>query len=382
MNYLASSKMHVTRVAASSRPAVPSALLTLLILGLFVAAALVISPPRALSAERYNVRGSEVSIYNLAGQVSVVPHTGTDVVVELIRGGPDAERLTIESGSRGERQTLRVIYPGSRIVYRKLGTGSSTNLRVRRDGTFGDGGAELMGLGNRVTIAGGGRGTEAFADLRILVPAGKSVNVYLGAGGATASDVKADLRLDTSAGAVECHGTRGSLEVDTGSGSVEVRAAQGNVRIDTGSGNVVAEDMSGGTIKIDTGSGSVAVNGAKASSLEIDTGSGSVIVGNLDSPGVLIDTGSGRVSVELVRDPETIKIDTGSGDVMVRLPSSYGAQFEFQTGSGGIEIDLPHSLTRREHGYMRGRIGAGGGTINVDTGSGSIQVLGTGRSGS
>ncbi len=382
MNALPSRKMHVTDVATAPRPAVPGALLTLLILGLFVVAVLVVSPPIALSAEQYNLRGTDVSIYNLAGQVSVVPYKGTDVVVELARGGPDAQRLTVESGEKGDRQTLRVIYPGNRIVYRKFGTGSTTNLRVRRDGTFGDGGAELMGMGNRVTIAGGGRGTEAFADLRILVPAGKSVHVYLGAGGATASDVKADLRIDTSAGAVECHGTRGSLDVDTGSGSVEVRAAQGDVRIDTGSGNVVAEDMSGGTIKIDTGSGSVAVNGAKTASLHVDTGSGSVMAGNLDAPDVLIDTGSGRVSVELVRNPETIKIDTGSGDVMVRLPSSYGAQFEFQTGSGGIDIDLPHSLTKREQGYMRGRIGDGGGTINVDTGSGSIQVLSTGRSGS
>ncbi len=381
MKTMASSKLLVVRAATAPRPALPGAVLTLLVLGLFIAAALVISPPIALSAEQYTVRGSDISIYNLAGQVSVVPSRGSEVVVELTRGGPDAERLVVESGSKGDRQTLRVIYPGNRIVYRKLGAGSSTHLRVRRDGTFGDGGAELMAMGGRVTIAGNGRGTEAFADLRILVPNRKNVHVFLGAGGATASDVKADLRLDTSAGAVECHGTRGSLDVDTGSGSVEVRAAQGSVTIDTGSGNVLAEDLSGGTIKIDTGSGSVAVNGAQTSSLEIDTGSGSVMVSHLDSPGVMIDTGSGRVSVQLVRDPDTIKIDTGSGDVMVRVPSSCGAEFEFQTGSGGIDIDLPHSLTRREHGYMRGRIGDGGGTINVDTGSGSIHVLSSGRSG-
>ena len=382
MKALASSKIHVARVAAATRPALPAAVIAFLILALLVAAALVVSPPMALSAEQYNVAGSDVSIYNLAGQVSVVPYRGSDVVVELTRGGPDAERLMIESGSKGDRQTLRVIYPGSRIVYRKLGAGSSTNLHVRRDGTFGDGGKELMGVGSRITIAGNGRGTEAFANLRILVPTGKNVHVYLGAGGATASDVKADLRIDTAAGAVECSGTRGSLDVDTGSGSVEVRAAQGSVNIDTGSGNVVVEDLSGGTIKIDTGSGSVAVNGAQTSSLEIDTGSGSVMVAHLDSPGVLIDTGSGRVSVQMTRDPETIRIDTGSGDVMVRVPSSCGAQFEFQTGSGGIDIELPHSLTKRKHGYMRGRIGDGGGSINVDTGSGSIHVLASGRSGS
>jgi len=381
MKSLASSKMHMTRVTAVPRPAVPAALLTLVILGLFVAAALVVSPPIALSAERFDVSGSDVSIYNLAGRVAVVPHRGTNVVVELTRGGPDAERLTIESGPKGDRQTLRVIYPGNRIVYRKLGFGSSTNLRVRRDGTFSDGNVELLGLGNRVTIAGGGRGTEAFADLRILVPSGKNVHIYLGAGAATASDVSADLRIDTSSGGVECHGTRGSLDVDTGSGSVEVRAAQGSVNIDTGSGDVIAEDVSGGTIKIDTGSGSVAVNGAKASSLDVDTGSGSVMVGDLEAPGVRIDTGSGRVSVEMLRDPDTINIDTGSGDVMVRLPSSFGAQFDFQTGSGGIDIDLPHTLSRREHGHMRGRIGDGGGTFKVDTGSGGIQVVSTGRNG-
>jgi len=382
MKSLASSKMPMTRATAIPRPVVPAALLTLLILGLFVAAALVVSPPMALSAERFTVKGSDVSIYNLAGHVSVMPYKGTDVIVELTRGGPDADQLNVESGQKGDRQTLRVIYPGNRIVYRKLGMGSSTNLRVRRDGTFSDGSPELLGLGNRITIAGNGRGTEAHADLRILVPTGKDVRVYLGAGGATASDVASDLRLDTSSGEVECHGTRGALDVDTGSGSVQVRAAQGSVNIDTGSGDVVAEDVSGGAIKIDTGSGSVAVNGAKTSSLDIDTGSGSVMVGNLESQGVRVDTGSGRVSVELLTDPETIHIDTGSGDVMVRLPSTFGADFEFDTGSGGIDIDLPHTFSKRDHGYMRGRIGDGGGSFKVDTGSGGIHVLSTGRAGS
>ena len=67
-------------------------------------------------------------------------------------------------------------------------------------------------------------------------------------------------------------------------------------------------------------------------------------------------------------------IDTGSGEVLVRVPGGYRADFVLDTGSGGIDLDMPHTVTRRDHGHLRGRIGEGGGTLHVDTGSGGIQV--------
>src|SRR2546422_4118767 len=63
---------------------------------------------------------------------------GSDVVVELTRGGPDAGKLQIATGPLRGRETLRITYPDDEIVYRELGRGANTTLRVRDDGTFND----------------------------------------------------------------------------------------------------------------------------------------------------------------------------------------------------------------------------------------------------
>src|SRR5438876_8643983 len=100
---------------------VPFGLALLLALALLLVASLVFSPPLALSAERYTVSGSNVSIYNLAGEVRVEAYQGPEVVVEVTRAGRNAGDLRIESGPHGVRQALRVIYPAKHILYPRLG---------------------------------------------------------------------------------------------------------------------------------------------------------------------------------------------------------------------------------------------------------------------
>jgi hypothetical protein len=330
--------------------------------------AVALSAP-AGAQERYSVGGSEVAIYNLAGQVEVVGGSGSDVVVEVMRGGSDAEQLTVEVGEVRGRETLRVIYPADRVVYERRG-GGNTELRVNDDGTFGGGRG-----GDRVQVSGSGRGLEAYADLRITVPAGKDVAVYLAAGEINASDVSSDLRLDTHSGAVEARGIRGDLLVDTGSGSVVVEEVAGAVNVDTGSGSVTINDVNGGDVRVDTGSGGVRGSNITAGSVNVDTGSGGVELFRVGSADVYVDTGSGSVEVEITTDIDRLEVDTGSGSVTVRMPADVGASVEVETGSGGIDVDLPLQIRSVRRDYLRGEIGDGRGTIVIDTGSGSIRLL-------
>ncbi len=84
---------------------------TRLSLALLVAA----SGLRAQAPERFPLTGDAVAIYNLAGMLRVEAGTGSDVVVELTRGGRDAAKLKVESGPLRDRTTLRVIYPDDDI---------------------------------------------------------------------------------------------------------------------------------------------------------------------------------------------------------------------------------------------------------------------------
>ncbi|NNM33107.1 MAG: hypothetical protein HKO53_08575, partial [Gemmatimonadetes bacterium] len=75
-----------------------------------LAAGLLLARP-VLGQDRMVLSGDRVAVYNLAGKVDVVRGTGSDVVVEVTRGGSDADRLEIEVGEVRGREALRVIYP-------------------------------------------------------------------------------------------------------------------------------------------------------------------------------------------------------------------------------------------------------------------------------
>jgi DUF4097 and DUF4098 domain-containing protein YvlB len=270
------------------------------------------------------------------------------------------------------RTALRVLYPEDRIVYPPMGRGSNTNQRVRDDGTFGDSGSIR---GDRYEIRGSGNGMEAYADLRIEVPPGRALEVFVAAGRAWAENVDGNLHIDTGSGAVDAVGIRGELSIDTGSGRISVEDVIGSTSVDTGSGSVTIDDVEGDEILVDTGSGQVKGSNLRARSVNVDSGSGGITLGRVDSPDVYVDTGSGSIEVELLSDVENLEIDTGSGSVTVYVPDGLGAQVEIETGSGSIDLDFPVQLRTMRRNEIEGSIGDGRGSIRIDTGSGSVRLI-------
>ena len=344
---------------------------------LFVPAAVVAlahgaAAPGALAQtpDRYSIPGEVVAVYNLAGSVTIERGTGANVVVEVTRRGRDAERLDVERTEVNGRAALVVRYPDGDVVYD--GSGGSSQISVRRDGTFfGDG-----PRGSRVNIRRSGRGTDAHANLRILVPAGRGVDLRLGVGAVTATDIEGALDIDVAAAAVRTRSTNGRLRIDTGSGSVVVDDAQGdNIVVDTGSGSVVVNGIRADDLTVDTGSGRVSGTGIVARDLGVDTGSGSITLSDVSASDIVLDTGSGRVDLDLVTQIESLVIDTGSGRVRLTVPADISASVEVDTGSGGIETDLPMSITRRSRTTLFGSLGSGDGRIVIDTGSGGVSIV-------
>uniref|UniRef100_A0A832I5J2 DUF4097 domain-containing protein n=1 Tax=Eiseniibacteriota bacterium TaxID=2212470 RepID=A0A832I5J2_UNCEI len=352
-------------------------LLALALAALGFAADAMLTTMLATAAEaprRETLAGDRVALYTLAGAVRVEAGRGQMVEVEVTPGGRDAASLAVETGRIGERTTLRVVFPGRRIVYPGIGRGSTTQLRVRDDGTFGDGrGSDLFGV-RTVRIASSGGGLEAHADLRVYVPPGKTVEVRVGAGRIDAAHVDGRLVLDTASGPVTASGTRGDLVVETGSGGVRVSDARGDVTVDTGSGAVEVSAVRGDRLLVDTGSGSVRGSDLEVGSLTVDTGSGGIDLSEVNARDVSLDTGSGPVNLDLVGQAERVAVDTGSGDVTLRLPRSLGAKVSIETGSGAIRTDLPFRTLRRSKDALRGEIGDGHANLRLETGSGDVHV--------
>jgi hypothetical protein len=333
-----------------------------------------LAPLRAQASQSYTVAGQNVGIYNLAGRAKLQPGTGSAVVVEVMRGGADAAKLTVETGQIRDQATLRVRYPDSRVVYRE--GESSTTIRVRDDGTFnGNNDGDRAG---RVTIKERGPGLDAHADLTISIPPGLTVAVYVAVGAVTAANVDGTIRIDGGSGSVDASAMKGFLSVDVGSGEVTVHGVTGELSIDTGSGDVKVTSVSGNEVNIDTGSGQVTASDITTTILKVDTGSGDVSLSGISAKDINLDTGSGEVTLGLTSDAETVKIDTGSGDVTLSVPDSFGATIDIEPGSGGVQSDIPISTRRWSSDHITGTIGDGNGRLRIETGSGGVRLKRTG----
>ncbi len=330
------------------------------------------TPLLAQASGTFSIQGDRIEIYNIAGQVWIQSGSGSAVVVDIEAGGADADQLDVQVGPIGAAETLRVIYPDDRIVYRELRSRSRTQFSVRPDGTFF---GRTRRRGDRVTVTGSGRGLEAYADMTISIPAGKTVSVFLGVGEVDVTNVNGNLTVDVASAPVTARGTRGTLSIDTGSGAVEVTNAEGDVSVDTGSGSVDVSGVTGGSLLVDTGSGRVTGEDIQVDELNIDTGSGRIELDNVASPNVRLDTGSGSVRLDLTTDVELLDIDTGSGRVTVAIPDNLGAELNIESGSGGIDFDMPVTVRRFSRSELRGTIGDGRGRIIVDTGSGGVRFV-------
>lgn len=333
--------------------------------------------------ERRTLTGDRIAIYNLAGKLRVESGPGSDVVVEINRGGRDADQLRIEEGNTSGYDVLRVVYPSDRIVYPELERGSRTQIDVRDDGTWGDlpsrddrhSRGSFGRERNHVQISNSGSGLEAYADILVRVPRGQRLVVHNAVGDAHITMVDADLAVEVSGSAITAERTRGHLSLDTGSGSISLTDAQGDVNLDTGSGSVTVSGVRGESLRMDTGSGSITGGDIEVSELKADVGSGGVRLGRVRAPRVDVDAGSGSTELELLSPIEHLKVEAGSGGVTVHLPESTNADVDIETGSGGIDTDFAVQVTRFERRHMTGRIGNGRGQIRIESGSGSVRLL-------
>jgi len=330
----------------------------------------------AAQSNRFVLKGDSVAVYNLVGDLRVEPGSGSDVAVEVTRGGADAAQLDVQNGPLRGYETLRVIYPSDVISLPEWGRGWNTTLRVRDDGTFGDDGRWRRD-GREVRITGRARGgLEAYANLRVTVPAGRRVALHWGVGKVFVSNVDGVIVVQAASADVSAERTRGTLKLDTGSGEIDLRDASGDVKLESGSGDITATNLHGGVIKLETGSGNITLTGAEATHLGIETGSGNITVTGAKGDELAFETGSGSVDVGLTATFRNLAIETGSGDVTLRVPPTIGAQVDLDTGSGEFDLGgLTLQVRRLEEDHISGTIGDGRGRLSIETGSGNVRLV-------
>jgi Putative adhesin len=172
-------------------------------------------------------------------------------------------------------------------------------------------------------------------DYQIEAPANAFLDAATGSGSVIDEGVGADAKLNTGSGGIHATGLEGSFTAETGSGSIYAeQTGAGDVKAETGSGSIELRNLHG-SLRAHTGSGSIKVEGAPSGPWRLDTGSGGIELWT-GGAGFTLDasTGSGHIRCdrEIVgqfgSDKHHLTGNVGGGGPMLQL----------QTGSGSIEI--------------------------------------------
>ncbi len=168
-----------------------------------------------------------------------------------------------------------------------------------------------------------------------------------------------------------------TLAAKTGDGSIAAGDVAGTISLQTGDGSIHADRVEG-EVKAHTGDGSIEIVEARGRA-DLFSGDGSIrIRGRLED--LRIHSGDGAVNAEAT-EGSAMKADwnitTGDGSITLRLPPSFDADVDAESGDGRGNADgIPSTATRDDddRGVARGRLGKGGHTLRVRSGDGPIDI--------
>jgi DUF4097 and DUF4098 domain-containing protein YvlB len=206
----------------------------------------------------------------------------------------------------------------------------------------------------------------------VTVPSETELKVETGSGNQTVEGIHGPLDVTAGSGELKISSIGDRVHAQTGSGDIEINGVQGNVHAKTGSGSIRAEEIAGG-FDADSGSGHITLRQTAPGSVRVGTGSGGMelrgVHGSLEAK-----AGSGTIEAE-GSPTGAWNLHTGSGEVNLKIPSEAAFDLDAHTSSGSISVEQPHtvqgSVGRKE---IRGRVGGGGVPVDVETGSGDIQI--------
>jgi len=163
----------------------------------------------------------------------------------------------------------------------------------------------------------------------------------------------------------------------SGDGSIDIEHVTGQLQLRSGDGSIRGRSLAG-DVNAHTGDGSIKLDGVNGT-LRVDTGDGSItLAGTLTS----VHARSGDGSVTIHADPgsmpsEDWDITTGDGSMTFAVPEGFAAELDAHTGDGGIrmeDISLSNVTGKIGRNTLRGRLGAGGRSVRLRTGDGSITL--------
>lgn len=205
--------------------------------------------------------------------------------------------------------------------------------------------------GNRVRLEAPDPGREGFVGIgHVITP---SVSFVVTVPRSTAVTAR------TRDGSITLDDLEGTIDVRSGDGSIKASRITGDMRAETGDGSMRIDDVEG-RVSLDSGDGSIRASG-RFDALHARTRDGSID----------IEVAAGS------RMSDDWDLTTGDGTVVVRLPSSFDAEVDAQSGDGSVRSEIGGLERKGDDGResLRGRLGQGGHQLRLRSGDGSIRIV-------
>lgn len=206
----------------------------------------------------------------------------------------------------------------------------------------------------------------------LVVPAETELRSHTGSGSQSVEGLQKQIEIESGSGSLKISDIGDTVRAETGSGGIEIDRVKGNVRTKAGSGSIRATDIAGG-FEGRTGSGHITLEQTASGSVRANTGSGGMelrgVHGSLDAR-----AGSGTITAE-GNPTGSWSVDSGSGNIHLKLASEASFDLDAHTSSGSISVSQPVTVQgTMGHKELRGKVHGGGVPVQVETGSGNIEI--------
>lgn len=237
-------------------------------------------------------------------------------------------------------------------------------------------------------------------DVRVKDIDGK-VKLVTSGGDVLTGNINGNANISSAGGDLKTGGIKGDAVLSTGGGNVIILNTNKTLTVSTGGGNVSVGNT-GGVTKVTTGGGNVAIGKVNGAAV-ITTGGGDIKVEGVTGE-VKSVTGSGNVSI--VSNEDNVNVVSGAGDVFVTFHPGTSGESKIVTGYGNIKLSIPENSKTTIVAKIKGKywadskddegfksdfpsttvnkdgnsittiyqINGGGSEVNVETGSGTIEI--------
>lgn len=184
----------------------------------------------------------------------------------------------------------------------------------------------------------------------------------------------ANVEIRTEAGDVTVLDHPAGVRVNARSGNVRVRGAAGVVEVSADSGDLTVEDVESPSIALETKSGDLSLLRVRGN-VNARTASGGIEMKESAGKVIALESVSGDVSLDLTEAVTgSLNVRTVSGDVAIDVPDGNDCRVSVSSLRGDVECALALEDEAKSEGRVTGRLGAGGGTLDVSAVTGDVRL--------